>query len=100
TYPLRSYLSPYPTLFRSCRAVVARFPHPKLLPIVPIPQLPRWPISLSLRQIESASSIVSNRLSAARSPPPSAQERSARVSHPNRSEEHTSELQSRGHLVC
>src|SRR3712207_7976004 len=71
--PPRSTLFPYTTLFRSCAAST-------------VPPSSSWPST-----------------STARPTPSSAASRSAGVpttSSPGRSEEHTSELQSRQYLVC
>src|SRR5690625_6052150 len=81
-YPPRSTLFPYTTLFRSCVSTettsrrVARSS-----PTSPTPSSPR-PTPWTAARARSPSS------------PPQESEQ-----HP-RSEEHTSELQSRGHLVC
>src|SRR2546422_8207077 len=74
--PPRSTLFPYTTLFRSAILVPARFPLRKSASIVPGPTHPLH-------------SCPKRRLRPCRGP-----------TAPERSEEHTSELQSRLHLVC
>src|SRR5439155_21009883 len=93
--PPRSTLFPYTTLFRSEPFIVAqisehRFHGSKALGI------PRAPLG----QIDATFHARGVRLGKRRSCPERTS-RTARASSPAcRSEEHTSELQSRGHLVC
>src|SRR5439155_22503213 len=85
--PPTSVLFPYTTLFRSHRPVGRRRPQPP-------PTLRSGPATSSSRL--SASVFSCPRTS---SSVPQQMPRQTRRS-PSRSEEHTSELQSRGHLVC
>src|SRR5439155_20182422 len=84
--PPRSTLFPYTTLFRSRTAAASASPHPR-------PRAaPESPPAAPTRRAGSATSPASG--AGPRSPGRSG------AAAPGRSEEHTSELQSRGHLVC
>src|SRR5207253_10710042 len=93
--PTRDTLLPYPTLFRSesRRSNGADLRRPP-------PNEPRAKPSDSARESETSSStVICSSNTTSRSPNVEPCRRS-RADCRNRSEEHTSELQSRGHLVC
>src|SRR5439155_3066703 len=80
--PPRSTLFPYTTLFRSRRGLVSSRPK-------------------TARRTASCITPLSRRRASSLSPKASASSStSCRAKRARRSEEHTSELQSRGHLVC
>src|SRR5687768_18055550 len=83
--PPRSTLFPYTTLFRSTRFISLRTSVRKLRPFVHHPMMPPPP---SPPPVRTGALTLSTVLMARHSP------------SPLRSEEHTSELQSRLHLVC
>src|SRR2546429_7111030 len=95
--PPRSTLFPYTTLFRSVSSQIAEdtITWPRLRRVKPISRT--IAATILIEEIESAvprNSDVSRRL-------PGSGSSHSGISQPNaRSEEHTSELQSRLHLVC
>src|SRR5439155_19464128 len=91
--PPPSTLFPYTTLFRSPYRAQGLLPRPPARlpnPTTRRPSVTSWPAASS-----------SSRKSSSRRPTSSTpRSRSRRIRSCCRSEEHTSELQSRGHLVC
>src|SRR3712207_7329531 len=84
--PPRSTLFPYTTLFRSSLV-------PLKLKVLASPNVPTWRPSTSVPKECAASKTRA-------APAPAASSASRSTSHAVRSEEHTSELQSRQYLVC
>src|SRR3712207_8475857 len=85
--PPRSTLFPYTTLFRSLRRRRPRIPHVPAPAPVATPRCPRSVVSLAYHHLRRRPHRQTARCPLARRTP-------------HRSEEHTSELQSRQYLVC
>src|SRR3712207_9008245 len=94
--PPRSTLFPYPTLFRSERPVGEE---QRLRDLILLDRL-RAPALGLARLVLAAGRQVGDRADAQRARRAAAQQPPARQLRSDRSEEHTSELQSRQYLVC
>src|SRR5439155_24303465 len=98
--PPRSPLFPYTTLFRSCAARFAASAGRAEKPVLHIECV----VPRQSKNCESASHVANPRHGStsyrSHGPPRGVARRRARSVRALRSEEHTSELQSRGHLVC